>query len=440
MTSRIRTAAAFAACGLLLCAAAAAQTLPERWRARALEGGTLYEPTDLPAGSRFDLWAPAPALVGEAGGAQALSSIVRQDGLRGLDAAGAAPDCAAAEESQGSTTQDCRVVRSGKPVLSLKFIMLSPRDGRARWLRITAMGNPDLLERYGTDFKQVLGAALASNAGTATAAKPEAKPAAEPPTPAQEIRRAVQARPGEGVKPGLIETVLFSWDQVYRFSGLQYEETIYLLFKDGSAYEDLEIAPEDFNAEASRRLQPKRWLRWRKSGKDWQVQSAGAKDWKTLKAWPAIPGRTDEKLKGIFTNYAYTSSGGFGGSAHFNSYTFEPDGSFEQTGRNSFGTGVMQSMNGYTGGATSTYSRHGTTSTSSVSGGGDGMGGTPSVAGGSTTRRNDGASNVGRYRIAGWAIELQRDDGTVERKLFLYTREKRDAINMGGIAYSLPSK
>ncbi|TAK83077.1 MAG: hypothetical protein EPO12_06290 [Aquabacterium sp.] len=438
MNPRIRTATAAAACGLLLCAAAAAQTLPERWRTRPLEGGTLYEPTDLPAGSRFDLWAPAPALVGEADGAQALGAIVRQDGLRGLDASGAAPDCAAAEESPGGVTQDCRVARSGKPVLSLKFIMLAPREGRARWLRITAMGNPGLLEKYGSDFKQVLGAALAAGTGNpAPAAQPEAQSAA---LPAQEIRRAVQARPGEGVKPGLIETVLFSWDQVYRVTGLQYEETVYLLFKDGSAYEELEYAPEDFNAEASRRLQPKRWVRWRKSGKDWQVQQAGSDKWKTLKAWPAIAGARGEKLKGTFTNYAYTSMGGFGGSAHFNSYTFQDDGSFEQSGQSSYGTGVMQSINGYAGGVTTTYSKKGTTSTSSVSGGGDGMGGAATVAGGSTSRRNDGASNVGRYRIDGWAIELQRDDGTVERKLFLYTSSKRDAINMGGIAYSLPRK
>ena len=112
---------------------------------------------------------------------------------------------------------------------------------------------------------------------------------------------------------------------VYRVTGLQYEETVYLLFKDGSAYEDLELAPEDFDAEASRRLQPKRWVRWRKSGADWQVMSAGGTQWRKLKAWPAVPGKPDERLKGVFSNHAYTSMGGLGGSAHVNSIEFAAD-------------------------------------------------------------------------------------------------------------------
>ena len=42
--------------------------------------------------------------------------------------------------------------------------------------------------------------------------------------------------------------------------------------------------------------------------------------------------------------------------------------------------------------------------------------------------------------IDGWSIELRRDNGAVERKLCLFTGDKRDAINVGGVGYSLPSK
>jgi hypothetical protein len=316
--------------------------------------------------------------------------------------------------------------------------MLPPVNGQARWFRVTAAGNPALLERYKSGFGAIV--KLQAQAPAEATEPVAAASAARPQDRRAEVERAIHAGPGEGVKPEQIDTVLFSWAQVYRVTGLQYEETIYLLLKDGSAYRDLTLPPQDLNAEAAHRLQSERWVSWRKSGGKYQVRGARDADWRTLQAWPAVPGRHDERLAQTFSHAWYASMGGLGGSAGRDSLVFRPDGRFEQIGYSSHGTGVVQASNGFAGGSVTTRDKQGTRTSVSVSATGTDQFDTPVVAGGSSSRRNDGAAQTGSYRIDGWSIELRRDNGAVERKLFLFTGDKRDAINVGGVGYSLPSK
>jgi hypothetical protein len=441
MPSSIRTAAVAAWVAMLSCGALHAQALPDRWSARAHEGGTLYEPSDLPPGSVFNLWAPPAVAVGAASGRQAYERVKRE-GMRGLDAARTGPRCEdAVVSAQGSVTQSCRIESGGKPPLHLQFVMLPVRDGQAHWLRITAAGDPALLERYKKDFNVILEAEIRREVATrseAAAKRPErnAKPRANDAAAREKaIAQAIRAEPGKGVKPSDVETVLFSWAQVYRVTGLIYEETIYLLFKDGRAYEGLELAPEDFDVEAARRLQPRHWVAWRKSGKTYSIRRADSAEWKTLQAWPAIPGRRDERLAKTFTNHWYASSGGFGGAASTSSIRFSSDGRFEQFGRSSYGTGVLQSNNGFSAGSTTTTSKAGTSTSTTVSGGATNSTESPAIAGGTSRQRNDGARNAGRYRIDGWTIELHRDNGEVERLLFLFPHADRSSVNIGGVDY-----
>lgn len=444
---RSRVACALLAAMALWTASATAQGLPSNWSSRPYEGGTLYEPRDLPAGSAFSLWAPPPSNVGGAGHLQAFHQA-RRDGLRGLDVSGMSPNCEdAAVSSQGAITQNCRVSGGGKPPFNIQFFMLPVRNGQAQWYRVVAAGDPQLLERYKDDFRTVLDVAVKAppaQAATAQAARPAEKPAPRAASKAQDereaIERAVRAEPGQGLKPNEYETILYSWQQVYRVTGLQFEQTVYLLMKDGSAYEGLELAPEDFNAKASRQLQPRHWVQWRKSGKTYQVRSADGKEWRSLQAWPAVPGRRDERLSKTYTNHWYQSMGGLGGSAATSSYAFMADGRFEQHGHSIHGTGVMQANNGFNASTSTTYSRKGTSTSTTVSGGALDPMDSPAVAGGSHASRNNGAAHTGRYRIDGWRIEIQRDNGQVDRKLFLFTSEKRDSLMIGDTYYSLPSK
>lgn len=94
-----------------------------------------------------------------------------------------------------------------------------------------------------------------------------------------------------------------------------------------------------------------------------------------------------------------------------------------------FGTGGMAAAAGVTGMATTSYSRGGSTGTSSVSAVGAGAGG------GSTQRRN-GADFTGRYRLDRWAMVVERDNGEQQRVLFAFNGDKQRAVFIKDSGYS----
>ena len=307
--------------GLAACGSAPAADLPDGWRARPAVGGTLYEAVGLPAGHVFSLLAPAPVQVGDAPAAQAFERA-KATATQDLDGP---LRCEAAQVESGSVRQQCR---SG--AVNASFVMLPVRNGSAQVLRILAAGDESTLERRKEGFSVAMKReterwrAAATGGGRAPAATAPrtqtTSPAKAPPSDralAQAsrkearaaIERAIRTVPGKGLKPGDYDTVLFSWDQRYQVTGLQYSETVYLLLKDGAAYTGLAIPPEDFDAAASRRLQPDRWVQWRRDGGKYQVRRDASSEWKTLKAWPAVPGRRDERLNGTFTHSSYGSFG-----------------------------------------------------------------------------------------------------------------------------------
>jgi hypothetical protein len=425
---------------------AMAQTAPPGWTSQQLEGGMLYQPSDLPQGSAFTVWVPPPSSVDSSAGSPPFTSLKR-DGLRGIDVAGLRQQCGDEEVAKnGSITQTCRLL-GGPQTLTVQYVMLPVRQSRIHWLRVMAGGSPALLERYQDGFRQLLKqsldrwaeaspAAPASPASPASPARERVAAPAKPPTRAEDVARAIRAEPGKGVPASQIDTVLFTWAQIYRVTGLEYVETIYLLMKDGSAFKGLTLAPEDFDAEASRRLQPNLWKRWRKTADTYQVKGDSDASWDTLKGGPAVPGASGQRLAQTFTHHWSVSYGGAGGGAGSSSIVFSQHGTFEEIGRSIVGTGVLQAVNGASAGAVSTRDRTGSAASSSVSATG-GLQTDPTViAGGSTSRRANGADYTGRYRIDGWAIELHRDNGTAERRLFLFTNSKRNAVNIGGTWYS----
>lgn len=438
--------------GLAACGAARAADLPDGWRARPAAGGTLYEAAGLPPGHVFSLLAPAPVDVGDAPPVQAFErakAAVVQD----LDGP---LRCGAAQVDSGSVRQQCRA-----GAVNASLVMLPVRNGSARVLRILAAGDEATLERRKEGFSVAMkreterwrnAAGGSGDTGTGTAPRTQAAaPAKAAPTDRQlaeasrkearaAIERAIRTAPGKGLKPGDYDTVLFSWDQRYQVSGLQYSETVYLLMKDGTAYAGLALPPDDFDAAASRRLQPDRWVQWRRDGGKYQVRRDASSEWKTLKAWPAVPGRRDERLNGTFTHSSYASYGGLGGWASTDSLVFGPDGRFEELSHTSHGTGVVQAGNGYTGGSAGGHSGKGSWGTSSGTQGPGTGGDGGTVTAGAQITRNDGSAYTGRYRIDGWRLELQRDDGRVDHQLFLYTTDKREDLHIGGSGYASATK
>jgi hypothetical protein len=254
-----------------------------------------------------------------------------------------------------------------------------------------------------------------------------------------EAARQVHAAPGQGMQPGDFETILFSWDQD---SEAKYGETIYLLLKDGTAYKDMRLPPEDFNLEAAKRLQPDRWRVWRRQGNNYEVRTAGQTNWTRLKAWPGIPGKDGERLSRSFSQSSFSGSLEHGGTYAKTTLSFNPAGRFEQFGELRTGTGHAQAAQGTTAQTTRHSSGRGTSTHTGVSTPGGANGGDPpgTHAPGVTTtgsgHQSDGANRRGSYKIKGWTIEFRRDNGEVQRSLFLFRSEKRDAINIAGQGYS----
>ena len=56
-------------------------------------------------------------------------------------------------------------------------------------------------------------------------------------------------------------------------NGYEFREELRLLFTDGWAYTREDLAPADLDVEASRRLEPQYWERWRQAGGEFVFQS-----------------------------------------------------------------------------------------------------------------------------------------------------------------------
>jgi hypothetical protein len=58
------------------------------------------------------------------------------------------------------------------------------------------------------------------------------------------------------------------------------------------------------------------------------------------------------------------------------------------------------------------------------------------VVAGSNQSSNDGSANTGRYRIKGWVLDIQRDNGQVERRLLTFPNNSgREWMDMNGLPY-----
>lgn len=421
--------------GASLCALAGALALPawafdppSGWTMRMHEEGLLLQPADLPPGKVVQLWAAPTVPVGQETGLAAFARV--RDPMAGLGPVGplGQRNCKPPQPLQaGVVLQACTVSLNGAPV-DLQIYMRPPRDGQMEWLRIAYSQDESLLQRFGPGLKELSQKASELWPAMRTFARDEGRrrEAAERAARLEQraaADRAIRTTPGKGVAEKDIAFML--WTR-YQPSGESMVEQLHLLLKDGTGYSDLDIPPDELDMAAAKRMKPDRVVQWRRDGDRWQIRDKDDKDWRTVVGSPAMPAPAGSRIEGTFTHSWYSILGG--GSSQ-NRFHFQPDGSFEQTGKAVFGTGGMAAAAGVTGMATTGYSRGGSTGTSSVSAVGAG-------GGGASQRRNNGADFVGRYQLDRWAMVVQRDNGAVERVLFAFNGESKRAVFIKDQGYS----
>ncbi|HEY1398468.1 hypothetical protein [Roseateles sp.] len=425
VASGIAFRAALVAALLTPLAPAHALDVPSGWTQRVHEDGLLLQPADLPPGKVMQLWVAPPMDTGRDEGFAALARL--KDPMRGLGATGQ-PACKPPQRLQaGVVLQNCVATVNGAPI-ETQIYLRPARNGQVEWLRLAFSQDEALLQQYGGGLKSLtsksneLWPALKALAGDERKRREEGERAA-----ALERRaaadRAIHVAPGKGVAERDIAVLLWTW---YQPSGESLVENLHLLLKDGTGYRNLDLPPDEFDMAAARRFKPERVIQWRRSGGDWQIKDHDDKDWRTISGTPATPASAGQRLDGTFTHSWYSILGG--GSSQ-NRFHFQPDGSFEQTGKSVFGTGAMAAANGVAGMATNTYSRGGSTTTSSVSAVGAG-------AGGAQRQRRNGADFAGRYRLDRWTMTVERENGEQDRVLFAFNGEKQRAVFIKDQGYS----
>ena len=209
--------------------------------------------------------------------------------------------------------------------------------------------------------------------------------------------------PGKGVQPDEIEAVMFYGYNSYGW-GVSFEEEQRLVLKDGWAYDKLRVPPADLDVAASRKNEPKLWHKWRKNGKDYEIEKDGA--WKKLPGHPVRGAKADETLN---RNYTYSASGGdyYGGNALFKTLKFKPDGTFDSSGYGS----THANTNGL------------------------GQINSEGIGNGAISHGASSSNDRGRYKLDGYTIEMTQPDGTTARQLFFFWADDKN-ISIGGATYS----
>jgi hypothetical protein len=227
-------------------------------------------------------------------------------------------------------------------------------------------------------------------------------PAATTPAPSP---RAFSTPPGAGLRADQIEAVFYHWDQRYdAFQGLVLDEAAYLLLKDGTAHDGFDLPPQDFDAAASRRAEPRNWGRWLREGNSYAFAwPASPTTYRVPRGNPVAPSLAGLRIAGRFAGAStYTLPGGGTSTWSQFSTTFTADGRFEHSVSGGASSSVGDAR------SSTTYDDDQVVSSSSTN---------SAVISGSS-RRGAGEDRRGSYEIEGYGIVLRYDSGKVERLAF----------------------
>jgi hypothetical protein len=249
--------------------------------------------------------------------------------------------------------------------------------------------------------------ATASAAGKAAAAAPAAK---LPPSREYAFQTAV---PGTGIKASQIEAILMYWTNDQAGMTMQVHTYFYLVLKDGSFRDGLPPAVfADVDVAAAKKGEPALWGHWTRNGNlyhlVWPNKFNITLDSSALRQ-PARPG---EMLDGLYRGFSAFSTGYSVSSSEW-SVQFSRDGHFIKSANRSV-VGSAGGMGGV-GGAVISDDK-GTTST---------MGGSNFATSRSRSGGRPASSRSGTYKLDGYSIELDYDNGVVERRPFCTTSDRQ---------------
>jgi hypothetical protein len=275
-------------------------------------------------------------------------------------------------------------------------------SGKVYIMRMVSSEEMALLTKYGLQYYQVLD---------------EAKQLVLKQVTSPDAKSVVRVAPGQGASLSDIELVWVFSDIDVIWGGIDVDT--YLLFKDGSAYKDCTIPPDELNVSASKSQQPKKWTQWRNNGDKYQIWNKSKQTWMNLRGEPAVVMNSGTRLSGKYLNA--------GGSQYSGSWKkhiiFHDDGSFEMSSFSMNSNSMMGGGQAGPGGEVaplvtvlSSSDKQGTSGSSSVIG--------ANVGGGSRSQHRDGSKNTGRYEINEYSITLYHDNGWKHTELFFYEKRR----------------
>ena len=245
----------------------------------------------------------------------------------------------------------------------------------------------------------------------------------------------ITAAAGRGARPAQVRGMHYRGYGTTGANGYEFREELRLLFTDGWAYRREDVAPSDLDVEASRRLEPQYWERWRQVGGDYEFQEMDDfgrpdGDWQRKEGRVLGTWTPNQRLAGGYTAAAFYGSVALGGTYSKSTYMLGTDGRWEYLGfsRSSAAAMAAQAPVEFSASASSSTSGSGTQSTAG--------GGNPGVFAGSSSQTNDGAKNRGTYRLDGMTLELRSDAGEVERYLCVPLDARGDAFYLLGRSFS----
>ncbi|MEW8626159.1 MAG: hypothetical protein AB2551_10430 [Candidatus Thiodiazotropha sp.] len=209
--------------------------------------------------------------------------------------------------------------------------------------------------------------------------------------------------PGQGVRNDQIETILYTYEEVYNYGGFETDESIYLLMKDGRVRDGLPVAPARLDAAKSRSREPGRWGWWKKDDDgyrfSWNIEQKHYKapSGKQIKSLP-IPAGT--RLSGDWGSSSSFVSLDFSDVSFWGVY-LDDNGRFKRYYRNTKQAGGSM-------GVGPLVTAHNSDEFSAVNVIGN------TVGGGSSTRRAPNKNRIGSYEFDGYTLILKYDSGVVK--------------------------
>jgi len=412
------------AAAALVAPAARADDLPDGWTVRRADKGIIFAPVRMNQGEKLEVWLATDwfKVQREVRPAERLLQIRQQAGLMNDGR------CQPPQLTQdGTATQQCQAGDA-----QLQYMLLPAGSGGyfVRLLRMRVVGN-DVPQRYRDGIMQTMKIAMNHNQATALLEQHERQEGAR-------VAQAIRTTPGRGVRDDDIAAIFVDMrvDQGRNETVQREVHTTWLLLKDGTGYQN-KIPPDELNVKASRQLEPQRWVQWRKPlfGGNYEIRGPDDSNWRSLptgkKGWLAQPARPGERLNGT-----YRHLDGWGNVERLRiqkaTWRFGGDGRFELA---LYGySGISQSGVG-------THFNHVSERESDAKGSRKrgGMSNTDTLGGVATTSSSrggdDGASRRGRYRLSGWVLEVERDDGQLERHFVTFPGGSRKDMDIDSVVF-----